>query len=647
MAADATRVSAGVRTTLVAIWLVATGVLVPAAWAEPQTPVTGPPADAPRQGRLRTFLLAKPAPPPGHLAPDERDLHAPDRVPSPTESLRATLGLGYVQDADWGMELGAIGSIAGIQVHADGLMSRGRDGLRLDRGMLLLSDPAAGWRIAAGDVFSPLRGGSRGLRVSRPASGGREPSVAIYGPRPFARDDAVVAAYRDQLRLGGQTILDAEVATDRSWMAATRWRLRPVEVEASYRDRPGRDATDLGVVLGVGLWRGVRLTGGWLRSDVAGERSDWRSMSARFPLGRWADVTVERTFSTTPHASSTVWAAMGGLTRGQARFFHRHQWGRTELSASDLDAVIAREQLQSMASYAPGARLSLTMQLATAWTDAGRVQHYQELQASLGLSRTTRMQIVTAVPGVRDLDRFRLRITQQLPGRFALLAEFGRVTAFQSLHPGQDRPRARVMLERTWRLATPARGGTVAGHVLDHAGHPVAGARVLLGPFATRTGPDGAYRFSPLPAGRYELSLDPGYVPASYAWDGQRRTLEIDGPDRAQADLRLTPLNAIHGRVTADRNGNGRVDQGEMIEGAVVRLGDRVTATDANGAYAFYNLWPGDYIVVLDIARLPAGLGPADHAARPVHLGDDGPVTGADFSARVVDKPIVWTGGGR
>ena len=48
-----------------------------------------------------------------------------------------------------------------------------------------------------------------------------------------------VLAYRDQLRFRGQTIVDAEVATDKSTMFSTEWTLPHFSVSASWRVQRG------------------------------------------------------------------------------------------------------------------------------------------------------------------------------------------------------------------------------------------------------------------------------------------------------------------------------------------------------------------------------------------------------------------------
>src|SRR6186713_2170499 len=85
---------------------------------------------------LRTFVIEKPA----------------------ADRLQTSVGLGYVQGADWGAQWLAAGAYGGRQIALDTLFTHGREGTRLDRGTFTLADPDAGWRFDAGDVFSSLSG---------------------------------------------------------------------------------------------------------------------------------------------------------------------------------------------------------------------------------------------------------------------------------------------------------------------------------------------------------------------------------------------------------------------------------------------------------------------------------------------------------
>jgi hypothetical protein len=285
--------------------------------------------------------------------------------------------------------------------------------------------------------------------------------------------------------------------------------------------------------------------------------------------------------------------------------------------------------------------LNLTLQLATERSDTGQVQHWQELQTTLKLTDTTTLRTVTALPDIRNPRRFQGYLRQELPGRLALQADYGRLSAYQWVPRELDRSRFKVMLFKTLDIGTPARGATATGRVLDSSERGVPGVRVKLGPYSADTNEAGVYNFVHVPRGDYELSLDPGFLPADVAWDGRAVHVLVRPGAVVRADLKVTPLNAIHGRVYVDRNSNGRFDSGEAVAGAAISAGDRLTASDADGAYSFYNLWPGTYIV--ELQNVPASF-EKDAGRRTATLTDDGPATGIDFKVSTKTRPILWGG---
>lgn len=614
---------------------------VPAA-AQAPTGTTAPSPAPP--GALRTFEITKPPD-----APVDQGASLIDRQPTITpvarETLRTMIGAGYVQGADWGSEILAAGSVAGTQVQLNTLVTSGREGLLFDQGSVSIFDPAAKWRVEAGDVFSQLRGAALGGRLSWAAAGNRRPAVAVYAPRRGPSADRTVVSYRDQLVVGRQQLVDAEVASDRSYFLRNRVTVSRIDLEASHRRQQGASrGRDSSFAAGLTLWRGVTLNGALLKSVQRGEANNWRMLAVRFPLARSVDLTLERAFMSSGETTNTTTAVMSSLNAGDFRLFHRYQHGAYDIDRVGVTQTLERQQNRSMTSYSPSARLNLTLQLATQRTDAGHVEHWEELQTTLKLTSTTTLRAVTAVPDFRDAKRFQGYVRQELPGRFALQADYGRISAFQSVARELDRSRLKVMLFKTLDLATPARGASVTGRVLDHSGGAVAGARVTLGLFTADTASDGGYKFSHVPAGEYELALDPHLLPADFAFDGRRYHVVLRSNESVRADLKVTPLNAIHGRVYADRNNNGRFDNGEAVPGAAIKVGDRATASDRDGGYSFYNLWPGPYLV--ELQSVPMGFD-KNIPPRSVILTDGGPVTGADLVIVPKDKPIIWEGGGR
>lgn len=589
---------------------------------------------------FRTFEIAKPAP----LEGPRRSSRAIDQSATPPahrESMRTTVGLGYVEGADWGAEIAASGGFAGAQVHFDALVTQAGRSLLLDQGSIAVLEPTVGWRLDAGDVFSHLRGASRGLRLSWRARGNRRPAIALYTPRWGVSNQRTVVTYRDQLQSKGQTLLDAELASDLSYLLRSRLTGPRLELEVTVRSQAEPVRThDGSISASARIWRGLSVGAGRFRAVAPGDRNSWTLVSIRFPIARFVDFSVERTIASTPGTFHSTMAVMTNVTAGDLRFFHRQQYGHYDFLNNYSLASIERQQTQSMTTYSPRSWLNLTLQLATQRTDSGQLQHWEELQTAVKVTRTTALRLVTAVPDFANVERFQASLRQDLPRRFALQADFGRISAFRAVPRELDRRRFKIMLFKTFDIATPARGGHVSGRVVDHSGRGIAGARLNLGCFSADTDSTGRYLFEHVPPGSYELSLNQQLLPADYAWDGREVRLAVKGGQRHHAELRVAPLNAIHGRVYADRNGNGRFDAKEGVAGAVLQLGDRLTATDTDGAYSFFNLWPNAYVV--RVHSLPAMLELTNTHERAVELRDDGPVRHTDFTVTARTKPIIW-----
>ena len=165
------------------------------------------------------------------------------------------------------------------------------------------------------------------------------------------------------------------------------------------------------------------------------------------------------------------------LRAGSLLVLHRYQWGTAQFPTAGGAATMDREQLQSMAAYSSGPRLNVTLQSAAQWTFDGRRQQWLELQANVRATARTNLQIATPMPGQFDRARLRVLLEQQLRGRYAIVAEYGRPSSYQPVQNATEIPRVKVLLRRSWDVSTVARGGDVRGVVIDYIGRPVPGAR--------------------------------------------------------------------------------------------------------------------------------------------------------------------------
>jgi hypothetical protein len=166
---------------------------------------------------------------------------------------------------------------------------------------------------------------------------------------------------------------------------------------------------------------------------------------------------------------------------------------------------------------------------------------------------------------------------------------------------------------------------------IDGGEQGIPGVTVTLrdasGPIATATtDPNGLYIFNNLPAGQYEVIIDPATLPPNmiptYDPDGidtpdQVTLLLGAGQDRDDIDFGYRSILVILGdTVWDDLNGNAAQDPGEPgINGVRVILtapdsSQQVAITNASGFYNFTDLPAGTYTVSIDTATLPAGYGP-------------------------------------
>ncbi|MEX2271462.1 MAG: hypothetical protein WD690_08335 [Vicinamibacterales bacterium] len=557
--------------------------------------------------------------------------------------MRLSTGIGYLQGADWGGDISGAGKINGMQTDLSAFMTGGPMGLQWKTGRLSIFTPNGKWRGEAGDLYSDLRGLARGARVSLGTGERWTPSISIYlDGRDRAPGGASVVAYRDRFQLLPGLRAGGEVASDGAAFVQGQYSHPRLDFTAFYRfTRVPIAGRDKGVSGTVNLGRGFAVSGALRLSDAPGDTGQWQLASVRLPLSRQVIMTLERSWWTASSDDGSSHALTVQLPLGPVRLIQRVQWGRTDYRQRAVPFGFNRRESHSTASYTPGRWGSLHYQQSTQWFDDGRVQEWDEVTSMLQLGRTT-MQFATAFPDISEASRFRARVTQKLSPTLLLEAQYGRLSAFQMSNASDDeQSRIMVTVRKTWLVQSPARGGEIRGNAVDQAGYAVAGALVRLGPYTAITDEAGGYRFTRVPDGEFDLSLDKDKLPAAYAWDDKPRTLAVTKATREHVDIQVVPLTAIRGRVYLDQNSNGRFDEGEGIPSAVVTVNGSVTATTAKGAYAFYNQPPGRYTLRLDVSRLGKGLAPASPSEIDVELTGEYPLSGLDFTVEKKDMPII------
>ena len=568
-------------------------------------------------------------------------------LPARHDAFSLGTALGYVPGHDGATEVTGAGRLHGFETDLNAFVTLGDRGPELYHGRLSLRDSERRRTLLVGDLVSETRGLSRGGTFEWRGARGGTRAVSVYQPRFTRGGDRTVVSYRDQVAFSRHVVGEGEVASDRSLVAKMRLTTDRVGAETYHHRGPlGRD---VGAVASVDVWRGLRVGGAARRSEGASFTERFEQGFVQVQLWKGASARVERSHVRLSGTDNSTNAAVVTLPLGRVHVMARWQDRDLATSSEYGSGRIAERGVLAAASYAPTSRVKLNLQIANEWLQDGRVRDFQELNANVQITRSTTVQAAAALTDIESIDRIRVRVSQKLRRDLTLITEVGRFSAFQApLVAGDAFPsRLKVFVRKDWNVGTPARGGRVAGRIVDQLGTGVAGAVVKLGPYRTTTSATGGYRFERVPRGTYTLALDADHLPASYAArDAERRVTVRPGQDVSH-DFVLAPLNAVHGRVYADRNDNGQCDEGEAVSGAVLRLSDRLTASGTDGRYAFYNLAPGSYRVEVLADRLPPEYELRTPPAFDVVLEAGRPAHAADVRLVVKRKSIrfqTWKG---
>jgi hypothetical protein len=623
-----------------------------AVYAETRPPAPARPAGETTAGGWELFSVEKPAEERSAAAAARaRPAEPPVFLPPEHESLRLGLGVGWVQGADWATELLGSGSFRGVDTQLSSLVTSGPDGLDFYSGYLSLVDPDRGWAAEAGDLSSEIWGFARGARFSWRQSERHRPGMSLYLDSSRTGNEKTVLALRDEIPVGRRAAVGGEIASDSSWLLRSRWRGEKLALYGYYRDGAIDDRLDgWGTSASLDLWRGLALQGSYSISGEKGDELEWRTVSLRVPLRRDYDVTLERTESDAASARNEIDALTFAFPLGPVRLRARYQLRATDRTSPTADRRPLRseqEELLTSASFAVRSRLRLELQMSNLWPEQGSTVRREYLVASYHLGQRTRLQAIGTFTGAMTADDVRFQLNHELRDDLSLVAEYGRLSPFQAQSfVGEqsfgDEERFKVMLRKTWDVATPGRGGQIEGLVLDPAGRPIPQITVRLGPWHTVSDAAGRYTFRNLPAGSYELRVEEADLPASYNTAEARRTLAVGGLSSESVNLRLLDLGSVRGRVCIDRDRDGRCAPGEAAEGIVLLLGEHATASGANGSFAFFNLAPGVYRLRIASERLPKELTLAVPSEMRVGLPPGGSLTGLELRLVPASRPIVF-----
>ena len=567
-------------------------------------------------------------------------------LPRDHDSLRLGLGLGYVTGADYGMELSAYGNVRGAQLNFTTNLTQGNQGLRAYNARLTITDKDMGWGVEAGDIFSDLRGLAQGVRYSWNAGPNRWPSCSLYLNGSSSSSQGIALAYRDEFGRRDSGLFGGEVSTDGSMLLRGAYQKDRLGLYGYYRSVSSEsEDKGAGLFFSYNLDRTISLYGGISKSRGDNSKYDWQNLSLRIGFNSGIALSLEHTRSASESSSSTTDAAVLSFPFGPLRILTRYQLRDT--AQPPIDPLLewhgfGNKELMVAVQYAADPRLNFDLQMSKFWRDGSSAQIWQQLVSTYRLTSRTQLQMISAFPQIDQADRLRFRLNQLFGDGYALTAEFGPLTPFQSSRNVKTERGMRFMLRKQWIINTPTRGARIKGRVVDLLGRPFAGAIVRLNGYRVATDDKGWYTCDSLPSGPYHISLDEGSLPADYRVGEGSQKMELAYNTRTQLDFHVVPLNTISGQVFCDTKTKDKSSPAQSMAGLVIRLGDLVTTTNEDGSFGFYNVEPGQHIVKLDKEYLPKQLMAASPTDVTVEVLADKPATGINFRLSLLEKRIVF-----
>jgi hypothetical protein len=595
----------------------------------------------------QALVVPKPAAPGGATVPLPRP-RQDVFLPPDHDTLRVGLGLGAVPGADGGGDLTVTGSVRGVDTALSLLATTGPRGFDLQNGHAALTDPGRGVGLEAGDLFSGIWGLTQGARFRWRRGDGEAaswPALSVYAGDPYSANPRTVISYGDEIGLGRWSTAGGELASDGSWLADGRFRRDRYSLSGYLRNASGGSGggRSAGLSGSAGLPWGVDLQGTYSRGGGDGQRLGERSLSLRVPLRAGTDVTLSTDRSEIGHTRDRIDSVEGSTAFG--RLLLRGRWQTRETALAGLFAGsrlrFAERDLFASASYFVGSRLRIEAQLVERRPEQGPGEQWRQLSAALTLWRRATIQLFATSSTSGAGNTFRVQLDQEIRPGFSLFVEAGDVVTFQPVTGEPDHTRFRVMVRRTWDVATPPAGTAVEGFVAGPGALSTADLPVELGPYRTVTDRDGRYAFPNVPPGDYDLRLREQGLPADTT-AGPPARVRVQRGESRRADLSIVPLGEARGEVYVDRNGNHRRDPGEGIAGVVMILDDRATSTAPDGSFGFFNLPPGAHRLHLAADRLPAGLLALIPSRMDLGLPAGRSVDGLEFRLQEKRKPVVF-----
>ena len=594
----------------------------------------------------RGFTIAKPKPAEQQTRPGVRKRSVDRSTPPSRDRVDVGVGLGYVQDADWGMEFTASGKVWGGETNLWALLARHDRSTRLKNSHLTWLDREGGRGVEAGDLYAETWGLVRGVRYTWNTGGNRWPSLGFYFKADKTDNKEALLAYRDELAIGRNLRARGEVGSDESSYGNIVYHSNGFDLFAFRRHLPDDRGKNQGVFASWAISPQVSVFYG-TNSSTDSERHDSKleTVGLRLPLLKRCNLILQQTENNNEHHSWTMRSV--GLTAPLARSVHlflRYQKNSSEADVFAGQFIALRSDTTSLLtslSLFANERLYLDYQ-RNRHSQGGQASYFEQLVTNYRMSPRTSLQVISGFPNIADSNLLRLRLTHQLGDNMSLLVDYGRLAPYQSTEDLFGKRGFMVMLRKTWPLWVPARGGAVAGTVADQLAQPMEDITVQLGPYTTSTDKDGKYSFEYVPTGKYSIRIPDESIPADYKATSAIHEVKVQRNTRQTFNFSLTPLGCIAGRVYVDRHRNDRYDYGEGVPDVAICVNGFATSTNKDGIFTFYNLEPGGYVIrvateVLDKRYILRGKGEVE-----VELQPQGNVTGIEFQLEERKRPIIF-----
>lgn len=264
-----------------------------------------------------------------------------------------------------------------------------------------------------------------------------------------------------------------------------------------------------------------------------------------------------------------------------------------------------------------------------------------------------------------------LALSAYLPWRFNLYAEYQYAQVNDRVGVG-DRDEHRLYIRTSQRAswgklpvtrgplpprAPPPGYGTIFGVAFDDRNgngaqeegeRPVPGIRVQLEDGSVATSDEqGKFSFTNVLMGEHMVSLDTKRIPIEYdVPDEVKRKLEVKRRGISRVEFAFSVLGSMGGWVIEDKNGNGKLDEGEEgIANALIAAwaeGRQLfTYTDEEGKFLFEGLRGGTYQLTLDPSSLPEGaeITPKESLTVSLPIGEE--LSGVNFLVHIKPRPVI------